>query len=284
MKNFFLFLFAFVIGAFSIVAVGVYSFTKSPVNHWEGTVRLEIINADVLVKQDGLPYHLVTGDIILKEGDSVKTDFNGEAEILIADGAIIRLAPETELVINKANLESLWKQDVNVSLSTGKIWFRIIKIFDDGSSWEVETPTVVATVRGTAFGMEMMEDGELDFLVAESEVFVKEKNEEARQAVVVAGQRMEIGQDFVVKKDKLQLNNKDDQELRTWLNDNLELDKEYYLEVQDAVNVEIAKNLEQWYYFKLTLSQEVILWKSGKWYCQVIAAPATVRYSEYEKY
>jgi hypothetical protein len=70
MKNFFLFLFAFVIGAFSIVAVGVYSFTKSPVNHWEGTVRLEIINADVLVKQDGLPYHLVTGDIILKEGDS----------------------------------------------------------------------------------------------------------------------------------------------------------------------------------------------------------------------
>ena len=247
MKNFFLFLLAFIVGGISIFAVGIFTLTKSPVDNWEGTVRLEIINFDVSVKQGNSGYELLSGNMILEEGDSVKTGPDGEAEIIIADGSVIRLAPDSELLINQMNLESLWKQDVNVSLTKGKLWFRIIKIFDDGSSWEAETPTVVATVRGTAFGMEVMEDGNVDVLVAESEVFIKGKDPrfENKQAVAVAGQRMEIGRDFEVKKEKLELNNREDQELRIWLDGNLELDRVFQEEVQEIINYELLEYLEE---------------------------------------
>ena len=118
MKNFFLFLLAFIVGAFSIFTIGVFALTKSPVDDWEGIVRLEIINPDVSVKELGKStYRLLNKDMTLEEGDSVKTGPEGAAEIIIADGSVIRVAADTELVINRMNLESLWKQDVNVSLN-----------------------------------------------------------------------------------------------------------------------------------------------------------------------
>ena len=247
MKNFFLFLFVLLLGGITFIAVGVFALTASPLDDWEGSVELNIITADVSVKQGNLDYQIVTESLSLAEGDMIKTDKNGEAEILIGDGAVIRLAPETELVINKTNLDSLWEQNVNVAVNQGKIWFRIIKIFDEGSSWEVETPTVVATVRGTAFGLEISDDDNVDFVVAESEVFIREKEKtiKGKEAVVVAGQKMTVARNFAIVKDQLNLDDKKNPELRTWLNNNLELDKKFQAKTQQKVNAELLKNLKK---------------------------------------
>ena len=213
MKKVLLGFFISLIFVLGVATFGVLALTKSPVDDWQGFVDLHIIKADVFLKQGNSNYQMVEEDIILLEGDTVKTDGQGEAEISFADGSVLRLSPKTEIQINQASLKSLWEQNVNVSVNYGKIWFRIIKIFDDGSSWEVETPTVVATVRGTAFGLELLDEGKVSVLVAESEVFVKEKNvkENAKQALAVAGQRMEIGNEFAVTKESLKLKGPEDE-------------------------------------------------------------------------
>lgn len=259
MKKFLFTVFLLALGILVFLVVGVFALTKSPLDNWQGTVQLNVVSPDVSVKQGNLEYQKISESIILAEGDMVKTGAQGEAEILLADGAIIRLANNTEVQINQATLDSLWEQNVNVSLNKGKIWFRIIKIFDDGSSWEVETPTVVATVRGTAFGVEVSGADDVDLLVAESEVFVTEKNSRAaaKQAVAVAGQRMQIKEGFEVLKDKLNLEDQRSGEIKQWVNKNLEKDRDFQQKVQQKMNAEILKNLKE---EPGTLLHEAQLW------------------------
>lgn len=247
MKNFILFLLILVVGAFVFATVGVFALTKSPVDNWEGTVQLEIINADILVKQGNLNYQLVTENIILEEGDSVKTDASGEANIIVGEGAIIRLSANTEIVINEATMDSLLEQQVSVDLLSGKIWFRIIKIFNDESEWEVETPNIVATVRGTAFAVEV-DNEDLDILVAESEVNLRPRKKGAdnlKENIAVAGQRIKVNQKMEVIRDKVNLEAIDNRELKLWLNKNLESDKKFRKKVQENVNNELLKYLKE---------------------------------------
>jgi len=247
MKNFILFLLILIVGAFVFATVGVFALTKNPVDNWKGTVELEIVNPDVLVKKGNLNYQIVTEDMILEEGDSVKTDAGGEANIIIGEGAIVRLDANTEITINKATMDSLLEQQVSVDLLSGKIWFRIIKIFDNESEWEVETPTIVATARGTAFAVEVNNE-DVDVLVAESEVNLRPRKKGAndlKENIAVAGQRIKVNHNLDVIREKVDLDTINNRELKLWLNKNLESDKKFRKRVQENVNNELLKYLKE---------------------------------------
>ncbi len=247
MKNFFVFLFILLIGVGIFAAFGIVALTKNPVDDWQGTVELKVLTPNVSVKQGNLDYQTVEDTMILEKGDMIKTDLNGEAEVLIGEGSVIRLSPNTEITINEKTLSSLWEQEVNVSVNQGKIWFRILKIFDNNSVWEVETPNVVATVRGTAFGIEVLNSEEVNVFVAESEVIVENKNKEMplRKAIAVAGQKMSIKKNFNVVKDKLLLNDEKSLNLEKWLNKNLEFDRNFQDKAQQKINAKLLQYLNK---------------------------------------
>lgn len=247
MKKFFLFLFILLIGVGVFAAFGVVALTQNPIDDWQGTVELQVLNAEVSVKQGNLDYQEVADNMILEEGDMIKTDLNGEAEILIGEGSVIRLSPNTEITINASTLNSLWEQDVNVSVNKGKIWFRILKIFDKNSVWEVETPNVVATVRGTAFGIEVLDNDEMEVFVAESEVVIENKNDKMplRKAIAVAGQKMSVNKNFKVIKDKLLLNDEKSVQLQKWLKKNLESDRSFQNKAQQKINAKLLQYLNK---------------------------------------
>ncbi|MFA5129873.1 MAG: FecR domain-containing protein [Patescibacteria group bacterium] len=108
------------------------------------------------------------------EGWSVKTDENGRATIRFYDQGETRLSQNTEIVVDKASFEmsGAGRMIVSVKLQTGRVWSRILKLLDIGSSYDVRTTNIVATVRGTSFDLSKNADGSSDILVGESAVTV----------------------------------------------------------------------------------------------------------------
>lgn len=101
---------------------------------------------------------LSTGDAI-SEGNMIETDGKGKASIHLFDGSVLRVNSDTRFVLNTAEYDKdSGKLIVKASLSSGKLWSKIIELATADSSWQVETSNTVATVRGSAFGVST--DGE----------------------------------------------------------------------------------------------------------------------------
>ena len=98
---------------------------------------------------------LASGNIVAV-GDVVRTGKDGQAEFTWADKTRWKLAPNTQLVVAKASLNSTKKTEVSqFRLDAGKVFVRIVKSLTPDSKFEVETPTAVAAVRGTVFSVEV---------------------------------------------------------------------------------------------------------------------------------
>jgi VCBS repeat-containing protein len=112
---------------------------------------LSITEGEVYVMKEGTGDWLNAGmGIELEVGDSVKTGGNSSAEITFFDGSTMELEAGTEVKILSLDIVC----DTSVSTITmqqtlGTTISRVTKLLDPGSSYEVETPTGVAGVRGS---------------------------------------------------------------------------------------------------------------------------------------
>jgi len=110
----------------------------------------------VQVKHTGGEWTDAENEMDLYESDSVKTGEDSSAQILLFKGSIIRLDSNTEVTL-KEIIEGE-ETSVTIQQDTGRTWSTIQKIsgIDD---YEVQTPTAVASVRGTSFDVNITEDG-----------------------------------------------------------------------------------------------------------------------------
>ena len=109
------------------------------------------ITADaVQVKQKGKSAFVAAKNgMALKQGDTIKTDASGTAEIDYTDGSITRLANSTVFTISKLTNEKGGRQTQG-TLSVGETWNRAAKVSETGS-FEVKAGGTTAAVEGTAF-------------------------------------------------------------------------------------------------------------------------------------
>lgn len=126
----------------------------------------------MVTKLDGSTSSLQTGDEV-EAGDVVKTNKDGLVNIYFPDGSVIRLDLGTELKIVEAEYD-LQNQKLTVKLfvNLGRVWSKIIKLSTPDSIWEVNTSNAVATVRGTAFGVEFAQ-GKTTIIGSEHNVAVR---------------------------------------------------------------------------------------------------------------
>jgi len=108
----------------------------------------------------------------LGAGDRVRTLEDSSASIIFYDNSVMRLDENTEITISELDIdpENYLDQKVSVELIVGRAWSRIMNLLDLDSSYEVQTSSVVATVRGTSFTMSVDERGETEVDVTESMV------------------------------------------------------------------------------------------------------------------
>jgi ferric-dicitrate binding protein FerR (iron transport regulator) len=136
----------------------------------------------------------------LSINDKVQT-LEGKATIALYEGEIIRLEPNTQI-----SIKELSQKKITIGQEAGSTWSRLTKL-GGVAEYNVETPTTVATVRGTGFGMRVSE-GKNDLLVGEGTVNFGFKGETGE--TVEEGWKGTIASPLV----KVQMN----QEEKDWVN------------------------------------------------------------------
>jgi hypothetical protein len=90
---------------------------------------------------------------------------------------------------------------VRINLLWGNVWSKIIALTTPESSWEVTTSTAVATVRGTAFGVEYREEGKASIVGYENKVEVKVVDPETKKVMEEVSMVVEPEKFLEVRKD-----------------------------------------------------------------------------------
>ena len=173
-----------IIGAIIILLAGggyaYYAATSSPTTK----AFLNIFTGQVQVDQ-GSGYTSATDGQKLALNDRVKTLPEAEAAVVLQESVIINLDPETEVYIKE-----LSEKHLKLEQKSGTTWNK----FTDLAGVEdlsIETPTTVATVRGTFFGVKM--DA---VLAVENDVEVTYKGQK---------QNLKQGQKAVIKEETLSI-------------------------------------------------------------------------------
>lgn len=109
----------------------------------------------------------------LMTNDQIKTGADGKAEIAWTGYGRTIIAENSSLTIVTANQgENSDGLVTRLKLESGRIWTRLEQLLSNGSSFEVKASNVVATVRGTSFGVDLTQQGRVELRVAESNVDV----------------------------------------------------------------------------------------------------------------
>lgn len=112
--------------------------------------NLKVTEPQVSIKQKGKSAFVAAKDgQALRQGDTIKTDADGRAEIAYTDGSLTRLAGSTVFTISKLTNERGGRQTQG-TLSVGETWNRAAKVSETGS-FEVKAGGTTAAVEGTAF-------------------------------------------------------------------------------------------------------------------------------------
>ncbi|PCM43371.1 FecR domain-containing protein [Marinobacter sp. ANT_B65] len=96
----------------------------------------------------------LTKDTLIRVGDEVHSG-TGAATITLADGSEVRLSPDSRLRFNR--LTQYGKSgmvDTRLRLNRGEVHTRVKPVIEGGARFEIETPSAIAAVRGTAFSLQ----------------------------------------------------------------------------------------------------------------------------------
>lgn len=108
----------------------------------------------------------------VREGEFLKTNAASMLEVKLADGSLMRLAPNSNLKLGLAKSDTQEKHPTQHKLTAGKMWAKITKSVGTESKFAVRTENAVAGVRGTTFRVNAEEDGATVVKVYEGAVAV----------------------------------------------------------------------------------------------------------------
>ncbi|HEY8218453.1 MAG TPA: hypothetical protein VIH82_15045 [Acidimicrobiia bacterium] len=141
---------ALVVGALSVVAAGAGTSGGSP-RKFLATLKIEKANVEVK-KKGKRAFKAATEGQKLAEGDTVRTDATGLAEIDYTDDAYTRLDVNTTFTLTKLT-EDQGARQIKGSLDSGQTWNRTEAVTESGS-FEQSGAGATAAIVGTAFALQ----------------------------------------------------------------------------------------------------------------------------------
>lgn len=92
-------------------------------------------------------------------GDTIRTGSTGNATIAFEGKGESRLGKNSEVHVGRLDRSATTPFAVELQLVTGRVWNRVLRLLDLDESYVVQTNSVVATVRGTAFDFQSTTTG-----------------------------------------------------------------------------------------------------------------------------
>lgn len=166
-----LFLLIAILAGFSYIRMTASPTRVAVLNIEEGNVQVDT----------GKGWIAATDEMDLSVDDKVKTGQNSQASIVLYESIIISLEPSTEI-----GILDLAKQNIALKQDSGETWNKFTALAGVGGL-SIQTPTTVATVRGTAFGVGMTSlmvgEGKVDYTF-DGETMTVEQDEKAELETV----------------------------------------------------------------------------------------------------
>jgi hypothetical protein len=184
-----------------------------------GAQMLAVVEMLAVVDERAGTAQVVRGDearpaavgMVVRAGERLRTGSEGRVGLHWADGSRVEVGPDSELVIERCRLNKVRKRHTtHFRLNLGEIWIRLHGVLNPGSKFEVETPTIVAAVRGTIFGVKVFRDGTTRLEVYQGQVDIL--GDGIGQAVN-SGER---GQCALVGKGRFDVQRMSDAEVERW--------------------------------------------------------------------
>lgn len=174
-----------VIAVLMAIAYGVWRWDSRPTAH---VGILNVYEGSGTIMRGGALIPGETGTV-LQAGDTVVTDEQSRISVILDDGSVIRLAPGTTFGMQDIAYGADGKITAfGAEVREGKAWAHVVGM-GPGGSFRVETPVVVAVVRGTALDVEYENGMSRVYLGAhEAEAYLKNSPAETK----IVGEGMEI--------------------------------------------------------------------------------------------
>lgn len=136
----------------------------------ELVATLEVFNAGVEIKRAGTDLWLpVNIESLVGQGDAIRTDETGEALItFFADGTSSEIESDTEIIISEfVGDDDSFDLTLEVLRGITRQQFESLLDQDSKSSYQVVTPGITMTVRGTDFAVRVEDDGRSALITTE---------------------------------------------------------------------------------------------------------------------
>ena len=128
------------------------------------STTLSIISGEVDVRaSEGDDFRPVSDGALLRAGMTIRAGADTYAVLTYFEGSTVSIDPGTTLVIEALESNPDGSTIIAMRQEIGRTWHSVTKLLNQGSKYEVRTPTATATVRGTMFAVGVKTDqrGEL---------------------------------------------------------------------------------------------------------------------------
>lgn len=126
---------------------------SAPAERGAPVATVTVDEGEAFLRHGAGSWEPVAADAVLAEGDQMKTNVKSQATVNFFDGATARLDENSEVVVRELAIDgdNHASTKVTLAVTAGRVWSRVVKLLDRDASFSVQSSTVVATVRGTAF-------------------------------------------------------------------------------------------------------------------------------------
>ncbi len=155
----------------ALVTVGVFMMTRAP-RQVASQARCLFSHGEVMLVRNGESRPLMEGSE-LGPGDAIVTKARSLADVAVGDGVTVRIRENTRMEISGLLGEG-GALDLRAGISAGSSIFTFRRLAK-GDRAAIATPTSVAGVRGTTFGVSVREDGGARYEVLEGRISVRSR-------------------------------------------------------------------------------------------------------------
>lgn len=146
----------------ALIAVGVLIpallfFRQQPAA--AANMTLSILNGSAEVARGSGAFARVGDGHVLSPGDRVRTTDQSHAIVTFFDGSTVELEPATTITMVQASSAPGGTITIELEQAIGRTWSSIQKLARADSTFELKTPTMAATVRGTGFITDVLTSG-----------------------------------------------------------------------------------------------------------------------------
>jgi hypothetical protein len=156
-----------------------------------GSIKTMVGQVEVSSSGSG-KWRAARAGMMVKMGWDVRTYIESSADIEFETGTVIRVGENSVITLSRMMLDKRVNvTSSSVKVATGKVWANVKKLANSKSNFEFETPTAVASIRGTRLGINVDKAGtQID--VYEGLVMVKPRGA-GREVAVSTRNRAVVG-------------------------------------------------------------------------------------------